>query len=138
MMSPEPSEAVTPYGAALQKVIRQQDKVLKELRRGKWSQVTDEAGDWTEYVRVLSGYAGSTHDPAKFRYYCDQLLVQVQAVRDAGVREDSMRCEAAIRACDPFLNGLSREFPIAAVAPPPRSPVPASSAPPGTRQQRVP
>lgn len=126
---PKPTEAMTPYGATLQKVIKQQDKVLKQLRKGHWSQTVDEAGDWTEYVRTLNGYAGTSHDPARFHAYCEQLLVHTQAARDAAVRSDAIRCEQAIRACDPILNSFSRDFPISAAAPPAR-PAPAASTPP--------
>lgn len=132
--SPKPSEPKTAYGPMLQKVIAQQDKVLKQLRRGNWSQVVDEAGDWTEYVRTLNGYAGTSHDPARFHAYCEQLLVHTQTARDAGVRNDAIRCEQAIRACDPILNQFSRDFPISAVAPPVARPAqPASSRPPAPR-----
>ncbi|HOB72961.1 MAG TPA: hypothetical protein PKG54_00410 [Phycisphaerae bacterium] len=116
--SPKPSEPMTAYGPTLQKVIAQQDKVLKALRKGKWSKVADEASEWTEYVRTLNGYAGTSHDPEQFHSYCEQLLVHTQAARDAAVREDAVRCEQAIRACDPILNRFSRDFPISAVAPP--------------------
>jgi hypothetical protein len=127
--TPEP---MTAYGPELQRVMAQQHKVLKEFRKGHISKVADEAGKWTEQVRVLDGYAGASHDPARFQGYCQQLLVQTQAVRDAAVREDSLRCDQALRACDPILNNFSRDFPTSAIAPPaaPRPARPASSPPP--------
>ena len=101
------------YGPELEAVIKQQDKVFREIRKQHWSRVVDEAVTWTEQTRVLSGYAGASHDPARFQMYCEQLLAQVQAVRDSAVREDSVHCEQAFRACDPILNRFSRDFPIA-------------------------
>ena len=110
--SPKASEPQTPYGPALTRVIRQQEKLIEAVDDLDWSDVIDEAGDWTRYVRVLSGYADTTHDRALFRECCDQLLLGIRQVRDAGIRRDSIRCQAAIRGCDPVLDKLGREFPV--------------------------
>jgi hypothetical protein len=132
--TPKPTpEPMTAYGPKLQRVIEQQDKVLKELRKGHFSKAADLAGEWMEDVRVLNGYAGASHDPARFQAYCGQLLARTQTVRDAAVRNDSVRCEEAIRSCDPVLNDFTRDFPMSAIAPPaaaPRPPKAASSPPP--------
>ena len=68
--TPEPSEPQMPYGPPLTRVIRQQDKVLEALDECDWSDVIDEAGDWTEYVRVLSGYADTSHDRVLSPWAC--------------------------------------------------------------------
>jgi hypothetical protein len=101
----------TPYADALERVLQQQDKVTKELHRRDWGELVDEAGDWVEYVRVLAGYAGTSHDPARFRQYCDELLVATQEVRRAAAAHDAARCQQAIAACDPVLDRLSTTFP---------------------------
>src|SRR5690606_18905068 len=88
VFKPKPSDPVTPYGPALERVLNQQHKVLKEIRRGDWVEVEDEASDWVEQVRVLNGYAGTSHDPQRFRAYCEQLLVQIQAIRRAAAYGD--------------------------------------------------
>lgn len=110
--SPEPSEPQMPYGPALSRVIRQQDKVTGALVESDWEDLIDEAGDWTRYVRQLSGYADTTHERALFRKHCDRLLAQINQVRDAAIRRDTARCQAAIRDCNPILDELSREFPV--------------------------
>jgi hypothetical protein len=128
---PKPTpEPMRPYGPELERVIQQQDKVFKEIRKGHYSHVADEAGKWMEMVRRLNGYAGTSHDAGRFQMYCEQLLTHVQAVRDAAVREESIRCEQAWRACDPILNNFTRDFPISAMAPPARTGRPSSSPPP--------
>jgi hypothetical protein len=114
--TPEPSEPQTAYGPALTRVIRQQDKVVAALNECDWEDVIDEAGDWTEYVRVLSGYADTTHDRALFRECCDQLLSQIKQIRDSAIRRDFVRCQAAIRSSDPILDKLGREFPVTRAA----------------------
>ena len=126
---PKPTpELMRPYGPELDQVVKQQDKVFKEIRKGHWSHVADEAGKWMAQIRRLNGYSGASHDPHRFQAYCEQLLAQVQAVRDAAVREESIRCEQAFRSCDPILNNFTRDFPISALAPPARPR--ASSSPP--------
>lgn len=129
VVSPTPSGSMTPYGHALHRVIQKQDEVLTDVRKHKWSHVAEGASEWMGHVRTLSGYANTTHAPARFRQYCDQLLVQVQAVRDAALCKDRARCEAAFRACDPTLNGLSRDFPMVAASRPPVQQAPAGRAP---------
>jgi len=114
--SAEPSEPQTPYGPALKRVIHQQHKVVEALDECDWAEVIDEAGDWTEYIRVLSGYADTTHDRALFRQCCDQLLAQIKQIRDAAIRRDAVRCQTAIRGCDPIMDKLSREFPVTRAA----------------------
>jgi len=122
------SKHYTPYGRALERVIRQQDKVIKELNKGKWEHVVDETGDWTEQVRALNGHAGHSSDPPKFRRYCEQLLGHTQAARNAAMRADAAGCDRAIRACDPILNQFSRDYPVvyerSPATPPPNAPPP--------------
>jgi hypothetical protein len=97
-------------------VLRQQYKVIEALEQRDWEDVSDETGDWTEYVRVMSGYADTTHDRKLFREYCDQLLIQFKHIRSAAIVRDARRCSEAIRACDPILDNLSREFPVTVAA----------------------
>ena len=116
--SDEPPQPTASYGAALHRVIRQQDRVTRELNKRDWDELIDEAGDWVEYVRVLNGYASSSHDPERFRRHCDRLLRATQAVRSAAQDRDANRCRRAIDACDPILDQFTRAFPLA--GPPPR------------------
>jgi len=115
--SPQPT---TRYADALKRVIRQQDKVTKELDKGDWEELQDEAGDWVEYVRTLSGYADTSHDPEQFRSYCDQLLTATQSLRRSARTRDRVRCQRAINACDPILDQFARTFPL--TSPPPNTP----------------
>ena len=110
--SAQPTDPRTPYADALERVLRQQDTVTKELHRRDWGELVDEAGDWVEYVRVLAGYAGTSHDPNRFRQYCDELLTATQEVRRAAAAHDAARCQQAIAACDPALDKLSTTFPM--------------------------
>lgn len=108
---PRPTVGQTPYAHALHKVLHQQERLSKPLAERDWKEVADEAGDWISYTRELNGYAETTANPARFRRYCEQLLGQLTALRDAGLRHDAVACQQAIRACDPSLQQLSREFP---------------------------
>ncbi len=127
--SPGHGEARTAYGPALERVLRQEQKVIDELQQRDWNDVLEETSEWTEQVRSLSGYASTTHDPARFRAHCDRLLAQIQGIRDAALRQDPVACHGAIHSCDPVLDRLSREFPSRQVpvasVPPPASASPA-------------
>src|SRR4029079_5222196 len=101
----------TTYGPTLRRVQEQQDKVVKKLQRQDWTGLVKETNTWTDDVRTLSGYANTTPDPNRFRTYCDQLLAQTQAIRDAALHQDPIACNNAVRGCDPVLNQLSRDFP---------------------------
>lgn len=114
---PAPAEPTPPHAEMLGKVIRQQDEVAKELAATNWDEVVDEAGDWVEYARALSGYAGSSPDPPRFRALCDEMLHATQAVRRAATDRDARRCARAIDACDPILDELARRFPMTGPSP---------------------
>jgi hypothetical protein len=134
--TPRPSAARTAYGPTLERVLRQQGKVIDELQQRDWKDVLDEASDWTEQIRVLSGYAHATHDPVRFQAYCDRLLAQTQAIREAALRRDPVRCHGAIHGCDAVLDQLSREFPThvgPTASPAPPYPPPVGASPGGAR-----
>jgi len=120
---PGPSKPYTPYGPALERVLKQQSHLLKKVQKRDWKEVEDETADWTEYIRVLSGQADTSYDPRGLRGYCDQLLARMGAVREAAIRRDAIACERAIHACDPTLDRLARAFPTDArvVMPPVQS-----------------
>ena len=121
-----------PYGPDLERVVKQEEKVVKRLQKQDWKGLLEDTTTWTQQVRTLAGYSHTTYDPARFRTYCDQLLVQTQSIRDAALHQDPVACNTAILGCDPVLNRLSSEFPPDAsmatvVASPPPAPAPAPS-----------
>ena len=140
-----PASPTAPYARALQSVVRQQDEVAEQLRDRDWEDLMDEADDWVERVRELSGYAETSHNPARFRRQCDKLLAATEAVRRAARSRDPQACRRAIDACDPLLDQLVRDFPLTgsprpqptAAAPPRPSPAVAQS-PPHRNSTRVP
>lgn len=129
--SPPPTQARTAYAPHLQRVVHQQEKIVKVLNKRQWDSVVDEATDWTEYVRVLSGYADTTHDPARMRRYCDQLLAQIRSLRSGALTRNVTRCDQSLQACDPILNALTRDFPttvpLVPARPEPSRPAPGPS-----------
>jgi len=110
--SPSATPREPAYAHALRKVIRQQDKVAKELERRDWPELVDESGDWVAYSRSLIGYADTSHDPAKFRQRANALLAATQALRRAAGQRDARACKRALEACDPPLDQLCRDFPL--------------------------
>lgn len=126
---PHSSEGRTPYGEALHQVVRQQEKVSKQLAEQDWKDLVEETSDWASYIRRLSSYSEVTSDPVRFRKCCDGLLEQTKNLRNAALRGDAVRCDAAIRATDPLLNMLSRDF---------ASPAPPTASPPPRRPAAVP
>lgn len=125
---PRPSEGLTSYSGAVQRTVRQQAKVVKELQDRDWNDLVDETGDWMEDIHMLSTYAEQTNSPDRFRACCDALLTHAQALRSSAMRADANGCEQAIRRSDPYITALSRDFREAA----------ASDAAPVKRDVRVP
>ena len=123
-----------PYAEALLRVIHQQDEVREELEDRDWEDLVDEVGDWARYVRELSGYAPASHDPDRFRWYCDQLLESIDLVRRAARAQAFAQCQRSIDACDPLLNRFIKAFPITASA----ASIPAHKEPEPIRPERVP
>ena len=115
---PEENVNYTPYAAALNRVTRQEGKVVKALNERDWEEVVDEAGDWLRDARELSGHANTSHDPTRFRGYCDALLREMQVLRQAALRRDAGSCERAIQACEPVLDRFIRTFPLTQGPPP--------------------
>jgi hypothetical protein len=126
-----PPEA--PYAKALKAVVRQQDEVAEQLRDRDWGDLEDEAEEWVERVRELSGYAAMSHDPPRFRRDCDKLLAATEAVRRAARSRDPQACRRAIDACDPILDQFVRDFPATGSPKPQPTPSPPPPEPDSTR-----
>jgi len=104
-------EDTAPFARQLRKVSEHQSKVAKYLTRREWDDLVKKTSDWTDEIRDLRGYAHTSHDPRLFRECCDALMVEVQALRQAAMRQDGVRAQQAFDACDPPLNRLVRSFP---------------------------
>jgi hypothetical protein len=135
----------SPYAGPLKRVTAQQAKVAKELAKGDWEELTDEAGDWITYTRELTGYAATSHDPALFRACCDDVSRHAEAIRQAALRRDAATARTAVAACDAPLNRLVRSFPLtrgpgqAVIASPaPAALPPAQPSHSGVRRPQVP
>jgi hypothetical protein len=113
IVTPSRSDGETPYAGQLKRAIRQQDTVRKELDKRDWEELMDETSDWMEYVRVLNGYAETTSNPRPFRDCCSRLLSRMESLHAAALRRDAQACETALRGCDPLLDQLSRDYPLA-------------------------
>jgi hypothetical protein len=124
---PAPSQTVphTPYGDALERAIKQEERVVKELQKQDWKDLAKESAEWTRRLRILSGYADTSADPAKFRRYCERMLEQTQLIQDAALRYDAAGCQDAIRTIDPLLSQFTRDFPVA--VPPAARPAPSAA-----------
>ena len=118
----------TPYASALQKVIRQQEPVAKQVNKAKWDNAAEDINDWAQYTRKLLGYADTSRDPARFRAYGNELLAAIERLRLAVNRHDSRAAHDALNACNPILDKFSRDFPMVASPnpPPARSGAPAN------------
>lgn len=109
--SARPAPGETPYAGPLRKVSRQQSKVAEELVDAEWDEVVEKSGKWAEYTRELNAQAGSSHDPALFRQYCEELLTAIGAVQQAGLRRDYHACQRGLDACGDIINRITRTFP---------------------------
>jgi hypothetical protein len=132
------SPPATPYASSLQKVIRQQQKVGAALAERDWNEVTDKTNDWMKYTRTLLGYANTSHDPARFRAYCNDLLKAIEAIHMAAARQDARTCQQALRSCDPILDRFSTDFPLVMPAGKPAAPPPQRQPPPPARSAQPP
>ncbi|HSW47206.1 MAG TPA: hypothetical protein VLM89_16705 [Phycisphaerae bacterium] len=129
----------TPYASALRDAIEQQGAVRVQLNDGDWADAADEVNDWLQYTRTLLGHAETSHDPAKFRAYGNELLAAIERLRQAIARHDMRASQDALRACDPILDKLSRDFPLTAPSPcPAASPSNNQAPPPRSSADRVP
>lgn len=115
-----------PYAKPLKRVSVQQAEVAKKLAERDWEDLVEESSEWIARARELSGYAGTSHDPGLFLACCDELVQQIQSLRQAAIRRDAAAAEEALGACDAPLNRLTMRFPVtdtppdqAAVASPP-------------------
>jgi len=131
-----PPEA--PYASSLQKVIRQQQKVAAAVAERDWNEVTDKTTDWMQYARTLLGYANTSHDPARFRAYCNDLLKAIEAIHGAAARQDARSCQQALRSCDPILDRFSADFPLVMPAGQPAAPPPQRQTTPAARSAQPP
>jgi hypothetical protein len=117
------SPPAAPYASSLQKVIREQQKVAAAVSESDWEKVADKTNDWMQYTRTLLGYANTSHDPVRFRAYCNDLLKAIEAIHAAAARQDARSCQQALRSCDPILDRFSADFPLVMPAgQPPASP----------------
>lgn len=121
---------VAPYAKPLKTVSVQQAEVARKLAKRDWEDLVEESSDWITCARELSGYAGTSHDPGLFLACCDELVQQIQLLRQAAIRRDAAAAQEALGACDAPLNRLTMSFPVtdtrsdqAAIAsPPPAAP----------------
>jgi len=102
----------TPYAKPLERVSRQQAKLGRELAKQDWADVLEESSELMADVRTLSGYAGTSHDPATFRVWCGELLEHAQAVREAALVRDAAAAERALAAGDQVLSRMMQTFPL--------------------------
>jgi hypothetical protein len=115
-----------PYARELDKVLRQQATVEKELEKRDWPELADELGDWRGYIRRLNGVADTSHDPVLLRQCCDDLMTQVSAMSAAQREHDAAGVHAALDAATPVLDRLSGTFPLIEVEPEPPTAAPTS------------
>ena len=121
--SSESSQPRTEYADTLEDVIKQQSKLLEEMNGGSWSDLYEEAAEWVQDIRTLSGHADASHDPKEFRQQCDRLMEASVEVRQAARARDAARAQKALDDCDPLLNKFCRTFPLThSVAKPQRAP----------------
>lgn len=107
------SSSETPaYAKPLKRVTAQQAKVARELAKQDWKDLVSESSDWITRVRDLTGYAGSSQDPALFQACCEELVLHAQALREAALRRDATAARQSLAACDPPLNRLNQAFPL--------------------------
>lgn len=107
-----------PYGAALDRVVRQETVIQKELRKRDWDELGDELAEWQQYVRRLVGVADTSHDPARMRECCEALLEHIDAMRHGAVRMHAGAVRQALGEAAPVMNQMSTEFPLTEPAAP--------------------
>ncbi len=107
-----PAVRYKPYAAALDRVLRQQATAENELRKRDWKELREEIEDWQKYARRLVGAADTSHDPARLRELCDQLLARLDTMHRAARGLDAATLEKALDETAPILNRLSIEFPL--------------------------
>lgn len=135
-----------PYAKPLKKVSAQQSNVARKLAERDWEDLVEESSDWITCTRELSGYAGTSHDPGLFLACCDELVQQIQLLRQAAIQRDAAAAQEALGACDAPLNRLTMSFPVievrsdqaATASPPPISPSTPSPTSASERKARVP
>ncbi len=101
-----------PYAAALDRVLRQEARVSRELRKRDWEEVDDELADWQKYTRRLAGVADTSHDPAVLRAHCATLHAHVETMRSAQRHWDATVIEQELEEARPLLDRMSSEFPL--------------------------
>mgnify|MGYP000361040753 CR=1 FL=1 len=57
------------YARALRKAGDYQAKVAENLAEGDRDDLVRRSAEWVQRIRELSGYAETSHDPARFRQY---------------------------------------------------------------------
>jgi hypothetical protein len=107
-----PAVRYKPYAAALDRVMRQQRSVENELRKRDWKDLREKVEDWQKYARRLVGAAETSHDPARMRELCEQLLTRLDAMHRAARGQEGAAVEKALDEVAPILNRLSSEFPL--------------------------
>jgi uncharacterized membrane protein YccC len=107
-----PAVRYKPYAAALDRVLRQQADVENELRKRDWEDLREEVEDWQKNIRRLVGAADTSHDPARLRELCGQLLTRLDTMHRAARGQDAATVEKALDDAAPILNRLSSEFPL--------------------------
>jgi len=107
-----PAVRYKPYAAALDRVLKQQPKVENELRKRDWKDLREEIEDWQKNTRRLVGAADTSHDPARLRELCGQLLTRLDTMHRAARGQDGATVEKALDDAAPILNRLSSEFPL--------------------------
>jgi len=107
-----PAVRYKPYAAALDRVLRQQPKVENKLHKRDWEDLREEVEDWQKNTRRLVGAADTSHDPARLRELCGQLLTRLDAMHRAARGQDGATVEKALDDAAPILNRLSSEFPL--------------------------
>jgi hypothetical protein len=109
----------TPYARDLEKVLKRQTEVQKNLNKRDWEEVEDHLGDWTNDVRKLNGKADTAKDPARMRECCAGLLREIDAMHKATAARDAAAVSKALERANPWLDRLSNENPL-------REPIPES------------
>lgn len=109
--APAPTQRRTPYGAELDRVIKQQSTVDKEFRQRDWKELDDELNDWVRDVRRLLGRAESSPNPTRMKEICAALLREMQSMQHAVSSRDAGAVRRSLDATNPWLDRLAAEFP---------------------------
>ncbi|NLX22002.1 MAG: hypothetical protein GXY55_10105 [Phycisphaerae bacterium] len=121
-----------PHSEAMSDVLRRQDRVTNRLHQQNWDKLLDEVAKWNDEVLELATYAGSSHDPTRYRTYCSELIQAIHTFRQAARDRNPDRCRKAMEGCDAAINKILRDFPLSG-APSPPTPSPAADLPAPTR-----